>query len=164
MSKHDGRAATYETGILLNCPFDQSYKPIFDALIVAAFDCIYVPECPSRLMTPVRSEFKRSSRWAIDVASECEITPALSSTPNISFYGRAVWSGKMAACSFQLDDGADALQPPFSVQTVPRHPISSRRMSGTSRKLANCATPWKPCGLQRGISVAAIPAPVRPSL
>ena len=31
--------------IFFNCPFDQAYKPIFDALVFAAFDCGYVPRC-----------------------------------------------------------------------------------------------------------------------
>jgi hypothetical protein len=45
MPERNGRAATYDTSIFFNCPFDQSYKSVFDALIFAAFDCGYVPRC-----------------------------------------------------------------------------------------------------------------------
>ncbi len=37
--------ASYDTGIFLNCPFDDTYKPIFNALVFAAFECGYVPRC-----------------------------------------------------------------------------------------------------------------------
>ena len=38
-------AATYDESIFFNCPFDDAYKPIFEALVFAAFDCGYVPRC-----------------------------------------------------------------------------------------------------------------------
>ena len=38
-------AAAYDENIFLNCPFDDAYKPIFEALVFAAFDCGYVPRC-----------------------------------------------------------------------------------------------------------------------
>ena len=37
--------SSYKTGIFVNCLFDQTDKPIFDALVFAAFDCGYVPRC-----------------------------------------------------------------------------------------------------------------------
>ncbi|MBX6741132.1 MAG: hypothetical protein IRY87_03675 [Acetobacteraceae bacterium] len=40
-----GGAAADGTGIFFNCPFDDKYQPIFDALVFAAFDCGYVPRC-----------------------------------------------------------------------------------------------------------------------
>jgi hypothetical protein len=45
MPERNGRVATYETSIFLNCPFDHTYRPMFDALVFAAFDCGYVPRC-----------------------------------------------------------------------------------------------------------------------
>lgn len=39
-----GRVA-YEESIFLNCPFDDAYRPIFEAIVFAAFDCGYVPRC-----------------------------------------------------------------------------------------------------------------------
>ena len=35
----------YNESIFFNCPFDDAYKPIFEALVFAAFDCGYVPRC-----------------------------------------------------------------------------------------------------------------------
>jgi hypothetical protein len=44
---HDlnGRAATSDTSIFFNCPFDEAYKSLFEALVFATFDCGYVPRC-----------------------------------------------------------------------------------------------------------------------
>jgi hypothetical protein len=39
------RAASYETSIFFNCPFDKEYQPIFHALIFATYDCGYRPYC-----------------------------------------------------------------------------------------------------------------------
>jgi hypothetical protein len=30
-------------GVFINCPFDQAYKPIFDAIVFTVFDCGYLP-------------------------------------------------------------------------------------------------------------------------
>lgn len=38
-------AGAHERHIFINCPFDKEYKPIFDALVFATFDCGYVPRC-----------------------------------------------------------------------------------------------------------------------
>ena len=45
MPDRNARAATHETSIFFNCPFDQADKPVFEALVFAAFDCGYVPRC-----------------------------------------------------------------------------------------------------------------------
>jgi len=45
MPERDGRPPSYENSIFLNCPFDEAYKPIFDALVFAAFECGYTPRC-----------------------------------------------------------------------------------------------------------------------
>lgn len=45
MPERSGRAASYETSIFFNCPFDQPYKPTFHALVFTVFDCGYVPRC-----------------------------------------------------------------------------------------------------------------------
>lgn len=36
---------SYYYSVFLNCPFDVQYKPIFDALVFAIFDCGFVPRC-----------------------------------------------------------------------------------------------------------------------
>ena len=31
--------------VFINCPFDSDYKPLFDAMVFAVFDCGFVPRC-----------------------------------------------------------------------------------------------------------------------
>jgi hypothetical protein len=38
MAERDRRVVSHETSILVSCPSDQTYKPIVDALVVAAVD------------------------------------------------------------------------------------------------------------------------------
>jgi len=35
----------YNEGVFVNCPFDSDYKPIFDAIIFAVFDCGFIASC-----------------------------------------------------------------------------------------------------------------------
>ncbi|MDT7541717.1 MAG: hypothetical protein QOE33_1621 [Acidobacteriota bacterium] len=39
------KAAKYNENVFINCPFDTAYKPLFDALIFAVFDCGFVARC-----------------------------------------------------------------------------------------------------------------------
>jgi hypothetical protein len=46
MPERGPRAADgYDQNLFLNCPFDEAYRPVFEALVFAAFDCGYVPRC-----------------------------------------------------------------------------------------------------------------------
>lgn len=45
MAERAAGRASYDESIFFNCPFDDGYKPIFEALVFAAFDCGYVPRC-----------------------------------------------------------------------------------------------------------------------
>jgi hypothetical protein len=45
MPEHAVSATSYDTNIFFNCPFDDTFKPIFDALIFSAFDCGFAPHC-----------------------------------------------------------------------------------------------------------------------
>ena len=45
MPERETGAAAYDESIFLNRPFDDAYKPVFEALVFAAFDCGYVPRC-----------------------------------------------------------------------------------------------------------------------
>jgi hypothetical protein len=38
-------AAKYNENVFINCPFDAAYKPLFDALVFAVFDCGFVARC-----------------------------------------------------------------------------------------------------------------------
>lgn len=37
--------AAYETNVFVNCPFDDAYQPLFDAVIFAVHDCGFVARC-----------------------------------------------------------------------------------------------------------------------
>lgn len=39
------RAAVFSRNVFVNCPFDDDYRPLFEAAIFAIFDCSYVPRC-----------------------------------------------------------------------------------------------------------------------
>ena len=83
MPERTGRDASYETSIFLNCPFDQTYKPIFDALVFAAFDGGYVPRCALEIddAGQVRIEkilaMVRGCRLGVHDISRTELDPAL---------------------------------------------------------------------------------------
>ncbi len=38
-------AGKYDKCVFVNCPFDEHYTPIFNAIIFAIFDCGFVPRC-----------------------------------------------------------------------------------------------------------------------
>lgn len=40
-----GIVRRYTNSVFINCPFDDAYRPIFDALVFAVFDCGFVPRC-----------------------------------------------------------------------------------------------------------------------
>lgn len=38
-------AADYHTNVFINCPFDEEYTPLFDALLFSTYDCGFYPRC-----------------------------------------------------------------------------------------------------------------------
>ena len=38
-------AASYEYNVFINCPFDDHYRPLFEALVFAVQDCGYIARC-----------------------------------------------------------------------------------------------------------------------
>lgn len=39
------RVSKYDENVFINCPFDDTYEPLFDAIIFAVFDCGFVARC-----------------------------------------------------------------------------------------------------------------------
>lgn len=35
----------YDKSVFINCPFDQAYKPLFEAIVFTVFDCGFQPRC-----------------------------------------------------------------------------------------------------------------------
>ena len=66
-----------ETSVFLNCPFDQAYQPIFDAIVFAVVACGFLPRCAyeeggtslSRMERITRIIF--SSKYSIHDLSRC---------------------------------------------------------------------------------------------
>ena len=38
-----GAGTEFETSVLVNCPFDDAYRPMFEVIVFAVFDCGYRP-------------------------------------------------------------------------------------------------------------------------
>jgi hypothetical protein len=38
-------ASSYARNVFINCPFDSSYAPLFEAIVFAVFDCGFRPRC-----------------------------------------------------------------------------------------------------------------------
>jgi hypothetical protein len=36
---------TYDNSVFLNCPFDATYRPLFEAVTFAVYDCGFQPRC-----------------------------------------------------------------------------------------------------------------------
>lgn len=43
MPEGTGPGSDFETSVFANCPFDDAYKPMFEAIVFAVFDCGYRP-------------------------------------------------------------------------------------------------------------------------
>lgn len=39
------KSSHYNDNVFINCPFDPVYKPLFDAIVFAIYDCGFVPRC-----------------------------------------------------------------------------------------------------------------------
>ena len=59
--------SSYNDNVFINCPFDISYKPIFDALVFTIYDCGFVARCS--LEEDAAGEARLTK--IIDIVSEC---------------------------------------------------------------------------------------------
>ena len=42
-------SSQYENAVFVNCPFDEAYRNLFEALVFAIHDCGYVAHCALEL-------------------------------------------------------------------------------------------------------------------
>ena len=69
----------YETSVFINCPFDSAYRPLFEAVVFAVYDCGFYPRCALEVedSTQVRMEkitgIIRQSRLAIHDISRTQL-------------------------------------------------------------------------------------------
>jgi hypothetical protein len=76
-----GVAADYDQNVFINCPFDDTYIPLFRALVFAVFECGLVPRCAQEIYDAgqVRIEkitgLIRDCRWGIHDISRTDLNP-----------------------------------------------------------------------------------------
>ena len=61
-----GKIPAYASSVFVNCPFDNDYKPIRDALIFAIFDCGFVPRCAFEIDDGADVRFEKIQRLIAD--------------------------------------------------------------------------------------------------
>lgn len=72
----------FEASVFVNCPFDDAYKPLFEAIVFAVFDCGFRPRCALEAYDAgeVRIEkivaIVRSCRLGVHDISRTELNPA----------------------------------------------------------------------------------------
>lgn len=73
---------SYDNSVFVNCPFDSSYRPLFEAVTFAIYDCGFYPRCALEVEdgTQVRIEKINSiiggCRLAVHDISRTELDPA----------------------------------------------------------------------------------------
>lgn len=66
-----GFGAEFETSVFVNCPFDDAYKPMFEAIVFAVFDCGYRPRCALEAYDAGKSGSRRLWRSSGTAAWAC---------------------------------------------------------------------------------------------
>jgi len=61
-------SAHYEDNVFINCPFDDEYKPIFDAVIFAVHDAGFVARCALEISDAAQNRFDK----IVEIISECK--------------------------------------------------------------------------------------------
>lgn len=72
----------YETSVFINCPFDSAYRPLFEAVVFATYNCGFFPRCTLEIedssqvrITKINALIEQS-RLAIHDISRTELDPA----------------------------------------------------------------------------------------
>jgi hypothetical protein len=74
-------ARSYARNVFINCPFDSAYRPLFEAIIFAAYDCGFYPRSALEVndSTEVRivkiTGIIRDSRLAVHDISRTQLDP-----------------------------------------------------------------------------------------
>jgi hypothetical protein len=61
-------SAHYEDNVFINCPFDDEYKAIFDAVIFAVHDAGFVARCALEISDAAQNRFDK----IVEIISECK--------------------------------------------------------------------------------------------
>ena len=71
----------YEDNVFINCPFDEEYKPIFDAIIFTVHDAGFVARCALEISDATQNRFEKivkiisESKYGIHDISRTELDP-----------------------------------------------------------------------------------------
>jgi len=71
--------ALYEDNVFINCPFDQEYKPLFDAIIFAVHDAGFIARCALEISDASQNRFEKivkiisESKYGIHDISRTEL-------------------------------------------------------------------------------------------
>lgn len=60
--------AHYEDNVFINCPFDDEYKPIFDAVIFAVHDAGFIARCALEVSDAAQNRYEK----IVEIISECK--------------------------------------------------------------------------------------------
>lgn len=52
------RPHNYDQNVFINCPFDDPYKPLFDAIIFTVYDMGFKPKCAKDVSNAGQPRFK----------------------------------------------------------------------------------------------------------
>jgi len=75
-------AASYDHSVFVNCPFDEAYRPLFESIVFAIYDCGYVARCALEVddASEVRIEkiakIIAACRFGIHDISRTDVDPA----------------------------------------------------------------------------------------
>jgi hypothetical protein len=73
------RDADYERGVFINCPFDQGYRPLFDAIVFVVFVCGLIPRSALEIDDASQTRIDKIAtligvcRWGIHDISRVEL-------------------------------------------------------------------------------------------
>jgi hypothetical protein len=59
---------SYDDNVFINCPFDEGYKPVFDAVVFAIHDCGFIARCSLEAIGSERTRLEK----LLDIIAECK--------------------------------------------------------------------------------------------
>ena len=74
-------ASPYTSSVFINCPFDEAYKPIFDAIVFSVLDSGFTPRCSMEIDDSAQVRIDKIFRiieeckYAIHDLSRTELDP-----------------------------------------------------------------------------------------
>jgi hypothetical protein len=61
--------AAYDNSVFINCPFDSAYRPLFEAVVFAVYDCGFYPRCALEVNDSSQVRIEKITR----IIAECRL-------------------------------------------------------------------------------------------